>query len=211
MDCSFAQQKDRCMITVKLTGGLGNQMFQYAVGRSASFHSGQDFGLDISWFGQNHHNAKRVYSLGEFNIIENFTPFKFQKIRSKLAFLDKSYIKERHIFKFDSKILEIYGNVYLDGYWQNEKYFKDIGQIIRGEFTLKKPLNVKSKKLKEQIEKNNSVSVHIRRGDYIADPKTNQFHGVCSPEYYHEAVKIIIKKINNPFFSYFPTTSNGQR
>ncbi len=198
------------MIITKLYGGLGNQMFQYAAGRAMSIHNDSDFFLDVSWFEKIKGNTDRKYELESFNIMERFILEKDRRmlkgqlfsLRSKFGFFKKGYIKEKR-FNFEPDILKLSGNVYLDGYWQSEKYFKNVEEIIRGEFTLKKPLNIKSEKLKEQIEKNNSISIHIRRGDYVADPKTNQFHGVCSPEYYYKAVKIITEKINNPVFFIF--------
>src|SRR3990167_10520191 len=131
------------MIITKLTGGIGNQMFQYAMARAVAEQNKVDLGIDISWFDRYKNNlTPREYALDDFNISGKLLKTGiFYRILSKLSFLEnirppqrKYYIKEKQIFHFDPEVFKISGNVYLDGYWQNEKYFKDIEEIIRKEF-----------------------------------------------------------------------------
>ncbi|OGM91147.1 hypothetical protein A2999_01225 [Candidatus Wolfebacteria bacterium RIFCSPLOWO2_01_FULL_38_11] len=200
------------MIITKLTGGIGNQMFQYAMARAVAEQNKVDLGIDISWFDRYKNNlTPREYALDDFNISGKLLKTGiFYRILSKLSFLEnirppqrKYYIKEKQIFHFDPEVFKISGNVYLDGYWQNEKYFKDIEEIIRKEFTLKNPFNKIISGIAEKISETNSVSLHIRRGDYVKDKITNQLHGVCSLDYYLNAINRILEKVSKPSFFIF--------
>ena len=171
-----------------------------------------DLGIDISWFDRYKNNlTPREYALDDFNISGKLLKTGiFYRILSKLSFLEnirppqrKYYIKEKQIFHFDPEVFKISGNVYLDGYWQNEKYFKDIEEIIRKEFTLKNPFNKIISGIAEKISETNSVSLHIRRGDYVKDKITNQLHGVCSLDYYLNAINRILEKVSKPSFFIF--------
>jgi hypothetical protein len=91
----------------------------------------------------------------------------------------------------------------IDGYWQTENYLIDIKDTILNDFQLKLPLRNELKEIALKISDSNSVSIHIRRGDYAQDKKTNAHHGTCSLEYYQEAIKLITEKIQNPIFYIF--------
>ncbi len=164
------------MIIVKLIGGLGNQCFQYAVGRHLAELRKTELKLDISEF-ENYklHN----YALGKFNIIENFALPEEIKVAK--------YIKERH-FHFDPQVFDVPDEAYLNGYWQSEKYFKDISEIIRKELTVKEPLLDKNKEVFKEIDSCISVSLHIRRTDYL----NSNIHVPCGLEYYMNAVKFFL-------------------
>ena len=113
----------------------------------------------------------------------------------------KSYLRERSP-AFDPNILSLSDGVYLDGFWQSEKYFLDIEAILRKEFSLREPPSFRSLGLAKQITPSNAVSIHIRRGDYLAQDKI-AFHGVCSLDYYLAAVTIISRRISSPHFFVF--------
>lgn len=203
------------MIIVKLKGGLGNQMFQYALGRRLAHASGAMLKLDISWFEQ---DKVRGYGLNAFNIQEHFaTPNEvIVKKIEKLSFWEKitlrfkqpnsrlflTHIKQRH-FHFDPAVLHLSDNIYLDGYWQSEKYFKDIEETIRQDFTFKIPQKGRNKELTEDILSSESVCLHIRRGDYITNPKANQFHGVCDVDFYTRSIEEIGVRVKEPYFFIF--------
>lgn len=202
------------IIIVKLQGGLGNQMFQYAIGKNIEQHNNNaDFKLDITAFKDDH---QRKYALECFNVVQKIATPKeismFLKYKTKIGkfwswynrlIADKTrYIQERQ-FNFEPLLLSLKKSAYLDGYWQTEKYFKDIEEIIRKDFTLKNKPSVEAENWIKKMEKCNSVSIHIRRGDYISNQKTNQFHGTCSLEYYREAISLISQKISAPVFFIF--------
>lgn len=204
------------MIIVKLIGGLGNQMFQYAAGRSLAYKYRTELKLDIRDF-KNY--TLRNYDLSSFDIIESFaTPFDLSRIlfpSDRLAVkVFKSvtwnvfhiqpikYIKELE-YSFQQSFLKLSDNIYLDGYWQSEKYFLDIENIIRKEFSVVNPLTSTSKDLAGQIKNCEAVSLHVRRGDYVSDPKTNSVHGICGVDYYSNAIDMIRERIENPHFFIF--------
>lgn len=199
-------------------GGLGNQMFQYAIGRNLAERNNTNLKLDISWFSQaKEKSVLREYKLNFFNIIENIATEKeirgfkyYKKINDWKYFLYNLFFANNSIYiteelkDVSKKILEKnYKNIYLDGYWQNEKYFKDTENIIRQEFTLKNKLDIKLDKLIEKIKNSSSISIHIRRGDYVHNKKTNSIHGICSLDYYQKTIKYIDEKIKNPVFFIF--------
>lgn len=200
------------MIFSRLIGGLGNQMFQYAIGRSLAIVNNCELKLDISGF-ENYalHNG---YELDIFNIkagIANsedvsrlistqsrLMSFIYRKLRVKKSthFLEKS-------FTFDPNFFDAKLPVYLDGYWQSYKYFESIEPQLRQEFSLKNPLSGLNLQISEHISSVNAVSVHLRRGDYVSNKHTNSVHGVCSLDYYHAAIQTITEHVKNPVFFIF--------
>ena len=206
------------MIITKLCGGLGNQMFQYALGRRISYINHMPLILDISEYSLPS-AINRTYMLHVFNIEEEFAfSNKIRPVNKPARLLrrytDKvlkyyrkhifklSYIQERH-FHFDPSVLTLTGRVYLQGYWQSEKYFHDIADIIREDFTFRKEPDEINKRMAEKIKKTNSVCVHVRRGDYFSNSANNKIHGTCSPDYYKRCISIIAEKISEPHFFIF--------
>ena len=97
----------------------------------------------------------------------------------------------------------IKGTIYLNGYWQSEKYFKNIRKTIIKDFQLRKPLIKKNKSWARKINTSNSIGIHVRRGDYITDQKTNKYHGICGINYYKKSINLIKNRIKNPIFFIF--------
>lgn len=163
------------MIIVQLLGGLGNQMFQYAIARSLSNLRGIDFRIDISAFEK---YKLHKYALHNFNISEKIANEKELELFNALTlnkrdknfferckpYYKKYIINEKYDFKFDKNIFKIPENSYLRGYWQSENYFMDIKEIIHKEFTVKNLLEDQNFEYSEIINNVNSVSVHFRRG-----------------------------------------------
>lgn len=187
------------MIVVKLMGGLGNQMFQYAFGKRLSIESNVELRLDKSFLsrrdlGENF--TYRNYDLDIFNIDEKFD----------IPQLNGFLVKEPHFHYSEnlcSQLLNICKtgkDVFLEGYWQSEKYFKNIDLIIRNCFQLKQELiEDKNLKILDEIKNHNSVMINVRRSDYL---NTN-FHGVMSIDYFNEAKKIVKSKLKNVKFFVF--------
>ncbi len=195
------------MIVVKLKGGLGNQMFQYAIGRNLALKNNTKLKFDVTELEQ---DKLRDYELDVFNISGSIASrlaimfiHKFNKnIIFKILGQQYFYTKQKDQY-FDTTILGKKGNIYLDGYWQCEDYFKKIRNILLQDFTIKCDPDSENKLMLEKIEKSNAVCIHVRRGDYISNRKMNKIHGTCSLDYYHNAVKIIEKKVSNPTFFVF--------
>lgn len=194
------------MVITKILGGLGNQMFQYSAGRALALKLGVELKIDISGF-EGH--ELRDYYLNAFNIKEALATKEetesIKRLTKKKTLLGKLFgskkqfssvnIKEKPLFAFNEDFLKLGDNVLLSGYWQNEKYFKDIGSTLREDFTLKHPLCEKSKEVEKNIENCSSVSIHIRRGDYVSNPKVNSQFGLCTIDYYHRGIKYLEENV----------------
>ena len=200
------------MIIVRLFGGLGNQMFQYALARRLSLQHDVSLKLDISQFET---YKLRRYSLNVFNIIEDFaTENDIARIKGKgfvssrrpieklLPYYKRSCVYEK-FSRFDPNILKSPKNLYLAGHWQSERYFKEIEDIIRREFTMRFKPDANNERMIMLIKSANAVSLHIRRADYVTKAATNQFHGTCSITYYQQAVETITRKVSSPHFFVF--------
>lgn len=191
------------MIITKLIGGLGNQMFQYAAGRQIAVANNTQLKLDISGYDHQVGITPREYRLGVFNIqAAPAGKSELWRYRLTMAMLRHHKIQQKNIHNI-RQFLVFPDHSYLEGYWGSEKYFKGIEDIIRQDFTFKSRPDEENKKLIEKIKNSKSISIHIRRGDYVLDKKTNQFHGVCSLKYYQQAVKLITQKISRPYFFVF--------
>jgi hypothetical protein len=197
-------------------------MFQYALGRHLAQRNSSLLKLDISSYEL---DKSRRYGLFCFNILEHFASVEeinlikgnnarfsrfSSKIRQKFSFINppksdslwKINCKESRL-SFDPAVLKLKGNIYLEGYWQSDKYFSDIRDILLNEFYVKDKINVVKKELEEKICNTNSVSLHLRRGDYVSNHITNLYHGLCSLDYYKKAVDQIVQKISNVHFYIF--------
>lgn len=200
------------MVVIRLMGGLGNQMFQYAFGRMLSHSNDVHLQLDRSFL--DHHeinmlHTPRNFELDVFNIkatiADNKTVASFRSlIAGRKAgfyinfpfFFNKKILKE-HSFRFDRKVILQKGNIYAEGYWQCEKYFEQIENDIRREFTFKTDPSPENRLIAEKIRQQPSVSMHIRRGDMAALPSAHQFHGICIPEYYDAALNLLKEKVGS--------------
>jgi len=203
------------MIIVKIIGGLGNQMFQYAFGYAISQRNNVKLKLDISGFQL---YDLRQFDLGTYNInyilasnkevkkykykSENLLYKVIRKIFQKNTLLSKYFIKESG-FYFDTDVFNVGESAYFDGYWQSEKYFKEYRDELLNIFSLKNGIHNKSQKYKEEINNTNSISLHIRRGDYISNEHTNNVHGVCTLDYYKHAVLKSKATVKNPYYFIF--------
>jgi hypothetical protein len=199
------------MIIVKLMGGLGNQMFQYAFGRNIALKNKCDLKLDLSFFRT---NESRKYSLNHFLIIENIAEtveieslkhrhfLGVNKIKRKLFNARPYFIHQKNL-EFNTNYLKTQTDVYLDGYWQSEKFFIDSAAQIRKDFQIKTLPSPTNENVLLQIESTNAVSLHIRRGDFQTSEALNKIHGTCSLEYYHRAAELIADKALTPIFYVF--------
>jgi Glycosyl transferase family 11 len=205
------------MVVVNIIGGLGNQMFQYAAGKALALAIHQPLQLDISEFsGYELHQGfelDRVFRCqadmaSEVDIRQVLgwrSPQGVRRVLSRPALqmlCGDHFVVEPH-FHYWPGMRSISGSVYLQGYWQSEKYFSDVADVIRADFSFKMPLSEANMQLVAQINNVEAVSLHVRRGDYVANPKTNATHGLCTLEYYRDAVRYISERIKTPEFFVF--------
>jgi hypothetical protein len=185
------------MILVLLKGGLGNQMFQYAAARSLATRTGADVALDLSFLEARPANqdwTPRDYALHCYSLPARIAdaggrdrllrPPWHWKLARKLGLAGRRVLRERSA-RFDPRFLALGSEAYLDGYFQSEKYFAPIADTLRSEFVVAPAAAQRA--LLDELGAHESVSVHVRRGDYVGNPTAAAYHGVCSPAYYRSA------------------------
>ena len=203
------------MIILKIKGGLGNQLFQYATGRALSIHLDTELKLDLSFY-ENPQYSK-VYRLDKFNVKfaiarnSEFTNLKnlnevpgIYKVLKKLKLNIYPYFKKSHVIEHD--VLKLLNfkikpncDYYIEGWLGNEKYFKSHREIILHDLKADKLLNIENLELQKEIKLVDSVAVHVRRGDYLS----NTYFANIPNEYYHVAIKNASSEIKNPVFYFF--------
>ncbi len=185
------------MIIVRIIGGLGNQMFQYAYAKSLQ-KRGYRVKIDISKFKR--YKLHGGYHLDKY-AIDLETSSTVTNILSKMGFR-KSY-KEKSLL-FDETFLNPPKNSYIKGYFQTEKYFTDVKATLSKQFSLQNGLSKSTDKYKNLIENTvNSCSLHIRRGDFISNKKANKVHGTCDLDYYKRAIEFLESQYKNIHFFIF--------
>ena len=205
------------MVISNIIGGLGNQMFQYAAGRALALTNDRSLLLDLSDFTayQLHHGFElsRVFSLVAAKAEpstthellgwrENYWARKILR-RRQLAWLrGKKFVVEPH-FNYWPDFFNINDDCYLYGYWQSERYFKAFEAIIRQDFIFREPLQELNAELSLDMATKQAVSLHIRRGDYVSNPKNHNIMSVCDLEYSRLAINYIATQVEQPVFYLF--------
>lgn len=202
------------MKIIRIIGGIGNQMFQYAFALSLQKHFPTEIVLiDTSLFNgyalHNGYELGRVFGVDlpiatgkDIRKVSCYIPnYKWSRLYRKIFGYRKTEFKEPRLFDFwGETAFAIDRDCYYEGSWQNEKYFKDFQNEIREAFSFKQPLSEMNLNVLDEINENNSVSIHVRRGDYLNDPA---YQGVCDVPYYTNAIRYIKKRVEAPFFFIF--------
>ena len=192
---------------IKFNGGLGNQLFEYAFAKGLEAKTGIKTVFDTSFFAKKY-AKERPYQLGLFNThvqaVEDFwTKFRLNliwRLRKNLNnknFLGITFYKEG-CFEFDEKLFNLQPETYIEGFFQSEKYFKHIEDQIRNDLQFKDELEGRSLEIAQKIDTVNSVSLHIRRGDYVQKKRNQNLYATCSLDYYKRGVEQIVKTAENP-------------
>ena len=209
------------MIVVKLMGGLGNQMFQYAAAKALAEHHRVPLKVDLSFL--NDRSAKenftfREYELSCFDTVieiaskDELSIFnrKNRFIRLILSLLGIStptrYYEQS--FNYNESFNELPNEILLEGYFQSEKYFIQIRSLLLENFKWRSPATGVNLSLIESIKSTNSVSLHIRRGDFVDNKVINSFHGLCDFNYYQRAISHINLITQNANFFIFSDDIN---
>ena len=212
------------MIIIKIAGGLGNQMQQYSVYRKL-LRMGKEVKLDLSWFDpkiQEKMLAPREFELSHFKDLpyevctdEERNSFLRQGIISKVSgkvlkrlglrenanerVFTESKMYHPEIFDFDDK--------YVEGYFACQKYYGDIMPELQKLFVFPehsvKDLHQRNMTLASKIDSQNAVSVHIRRGDYLAPENIEILGNIATEEYYESAMKYFENKYSDVHFYIF--------
>lgn len=192
------------MKIVKIKSGLGNQMFQYAFAKTLESLTGESVTIDLSQYKIEHlHNGFELARLFNIDLKEapketvellSTIPDSFiKRIQRKFFTKPTHYIENESVF--NSNVFEIQSSCYFEGYWQSEQYFYPIKNKIIDLFEFKQPLNHSTERLCSQID-DSTVSMHIRRGDYLLGMNRNL--NLCTLDYYNAAVTLLqsYKSIN---------------
>jgi len=212
------------MIITKLLGGLGNQMFQFAAGYALAKHHNLPLKIDITALKKYPRHAgfqlDDIFS-GSFelankvDLTRSLGLFYGKRTLQGITISNEETLKAlprvvQHpthnfwpdFFEYRKK------NIYVSGYWQSSKYFKGYENDLRAIFEFKNDLKNENKELAEEMQSEQSVSIHLRRGDYVSNPRANAFHGVCSPTYYKAAIGLV--KQQNPYAKYFVFSDDAE-
>lgn len=200
------------MIIIKMNGGLGNQLQQYALYEKMK-SLGKEVKLDISWFYKEMGKAsKRDLELEYFPKVAFETCTKeelgeiigrrgiLKKVSEKLKLTQNpTYIEhqmyDETVFAMDNRILE--------GYWACEAYYADILPLLQEKLEFPPSDNPKNMNMAEKMQECNSVSIHIRRGDYLTAENQAMFGGICTEQYYEKAISYMKENVENARFFVF--------
>lgn len=183
-------------VIVKLRGGLGNQMFQYATGLAVAKRSGRNLLLDTSGYvAQPKKDTPRSFGLSEFALTQETQTVMNES--PALKFIRKVHAKlfPQDPYAFDPKV---FNKKVLDGFYQNERYFKSIRETLLTEFSLK-DVSEKFNETEKFIRSKPSVAIHVRRGDYVTSPHANAHHGALELEYFRKAYGQMVSRIGSDF------------
>ncbi len=215
------------MIILKVFGGLGNQLFQYAFGRAISLKYDRELVIDKSYFDEKNYpfqlHPYYPYKLDDY---ENISSFFYPKQKARFAKLiaRKKIYKLSNLFsllagspyflherEFNFSKLEGHKIAYLKGYWQKFRLIEEFRSEILEDLSFNKPLTEENNAYLVQIKSANSVSIHIRRGDYMNHPVFKGLYSNCSLDYFKRGAQEISNTLNDPLFFIFSNDNNWVR
>jgi hypothetical protein len=204
------------MIIVKLQGGLGNQLFQYAAGLALAERHGTVLKADFSFLKQDSkgHYTQRAPELHHFKLdleeasasdLQNFNLNEHKicrRLKKQFPTWFKTIVFNESRQDVEPRFFNLPANTYLNGYWQSEAYFISVRDLLLKRLIVREQyLNDVNTYLTAISESTESVAIHVRRGDYVTLTSANQFHGVCGLEYYEQAVSHFSGKAHLFIFS----------
>ncbi len=198
------------MIVTHIFGGLGNQLFQFAFGKALSARLGVDLAIDTRYFDRPrpdalclHHFSIRTPEADRKGLPamrhDGLLPYLAARMRGHRW----TMFRERSL-AYDPAAEMLGDNTYLKGYWQTERYFRDHADLVRAHLQVVTPPTDENRRVMEEQEGCLPVSLHVRRGDYVSNPKFNATHGTCDLDYYRRAADLIVERIGEqPVFFAF--------
>jgi len=200
------------MIAFLAQGGLGNQLFQYATARRLALQHNCPVVLDQHWFehpppGDTPRPLELTNYRANFRVATASELSRWTVMRSRWAKLLKPLLPLHVILErgygVNNKILSAPANSYLIGYWQSEAYFADIREQLLEELVPIKQPEPEDLETIEKMQHDDTVAVHIRRGDYVSSGAASTYHGLCSLDYYHNAFNYLAGRLHQPTFFVF--------
>ena len=197
------------IVMVRLLGGLANQLFQYSMGRALAIRTGSLLRFDTRDLDD---DILRNYALHQFNIKGQAASLSELDYFRAIGAGERYQLLAEKSFRFQVEATLAEAPVYAQGYWQSERYFESIEQVLRRDLTLTRGFSQEGASLVREIRSHrSSVSVHIRRGDYVTNPTTNAFHGCVSSDYVHRAMELMLKRYEDAVFYVFTDDLNWAR
>lgn len=203
------------MVIIQVAGGLGNQLQQYALYRKF-VRLGKEARLDLSWFLSKDQRGKvlaeRELELKHFDrlIYEPCTPEEKARLIGAEGIAGKlkrklfpGSIRWFHESKMYHPELLNMEDMYISGYFACEKYYADILYDLREKINFPISDNPANLQMAEEMQQCESVSVHIRRGDYLDSENRSMFGNICTKDYYKGAFSYIREKCKSPHFYVF--------
>lgn len=188
------------MIVIRLSGGLGNQMFEYAATKHLALRNNTVLKMDLTSLNRRNSSMRhtpREYALDMFSLDQRFfSPVERMLFKLKVLPLKKAkeadfQTQPGHTVAYNGDVLELLDNCYLEGIFPSPRYFQEIVDVIRQDFSFREPLAGEAKVFSGKIVEGNSVCVHVRRGDYVISASANQTHGLCPLSYYQAALSLL--------------------
>jgi hypothetical protein len=203
-------------VITRIHGGLGNQLFEYAAGHALARRLGVPHKVDTRVFGE---AGERPLALREFNVpLAEAAPEELRRVAPQWGrwwknkfilwrqrttpFRRRRWIREETL-DFDARLFSVRPPVYLDGWWQSEKYFADCAADIHALFGAVRAPSSRTATLGAELAAQRAVAVHVRRGDYVGNRDASLFHGVCPPAYYQAALAWIRERQPSARFAVF--------
>ena len=195
-------------VIVRLEGGLGNQLFQYATGRTIARATGRDRLLDTSAYRE---DRLRSYQLDRFAIAARplrrgdvpYLKLRRSRLgailprRSRVEIVREAFPARVPVWPERGAVSDA-GTPYLIGYWQSERYFAAVADTIRREVRVNAAPEGRNARLLDDIAGCDAVALHVRRGDYVSNPAATAYHGLCGLEYYNAAIRRLSGKVSRP-------------
>lgn len=202
------------MVIIKISGGLGNQLFQYAFGEFVKNKTGQEVKYDLGLVQNNNRFTNRNLDIDKLGIslqlatkeeIKTFKKFpeKWWRIERKLAHIFPFFNPKMKVLNDPHAQVDPLPNTYYDGYWQRMEYIDEVKNQLLSQICVPDDFSQKYKDFLADLANENSVSVHIRRDDYLKIPVNAKIFEVCDIEYYKKAIKYIKSKVASPKFYIF--------
>ena len=209
--------ESRTLVFVSAHDGLGNQMFQFALGRALADRLGVPLKLDLTAFKR---DPPRPYALHHFAIrAGEASPEEIRRLKPAAPWLErlgravrlleggKRYDRptvptcfyESLFYHFDQRVAELQAPIYVDGFWQSTRYFEQIRPALVEDFAIESPIAEGAAALLERVRGLEGVCVHVRRGDYLTD---GMFH-LLPHSYYEQGAALVRERVRSPVFVVF--------
>lgn len=204
------------MVIVKIIGGLGNQLFQYAFGKYLSSLLNTDVKYDVYNDNSNKNFTIRELDVKKFNVdlsissseeVDKYIFFKkgvFRRIERKFAqtlpFFFRNYFVQKNAHSL-SNILK--NDCYYEGYWQCSEYMEKVREELLSNIQPDDVFYQKHSEILKRIIESNSVAIHIRRGDYISIKVNSKLFEICDMKYYNDAIEYIENVVSKPNYFIF--------